>query len=534
MKLYIFSLLSTFSLSKSEQLTQTGLILQHYGSTLLNSILNSVGYAQEDSEAIASHGCWCGKLDLSNHPFPEVLGGSQPFDELDEICRDWFMCRHCNDRLSGGSCNYASNEAGLTSRQYLLSGEYTMAINETYFDNSVCVTASDTCSDDTCVIDLYYANKIVEYYDNTFGAFNTTVIVDEGICASSTNNHEEKTCQGTAPYLNIVKTPPGEPAISAEQVGILTGDGWSQFNGTMNGDTHTLLYKTFTDYKMTYFGAVRACLDLNVGATLASITSEEELEFVKSSTFKEQQNYIPGYYRLGARENENEDGVFYWELNENIEENQEWTNSNSAGSGRSGEWDTRIIYLDADSGINGQFSSDSDIVLESDSQYYMCQIRKGEYSDPNSVESTQLTLSNARWADRPTYGAPGNAIDGLKPPANTLINHSASNWSPQNIFIADIPNNAQVASLQIYPRQYNPLPSNNYFHEFERYADMVVKIDDHVCTTEQSLEPRSVWVYKQYGIVYDCGNAVGSELVITNGNLWSHYSEIMAFGFVSE
>ena len=88
MKLYLFSLLSAFSLSKSEQLTQTGLILQHYGSTLLNSFMNSVGYTQQDSDAIASHGCWCGKLDLSNHPFPEYLGGSQPFDELDEICRD--------------------------------------------------------------------------------------------------------------------------------------------------------------------------------------------------------------------------------------------------------------------------------------------------------------------------------------------------------------------------------------------------------------------------------------------------------------
>ena len=165
MKLYnaIASLLS-FSLSKAEELTQTGLILQHYGSNLLNSIMSSVGYTSQDSETITSHGCWCGKLDIKNHPFPELLGGNQPIDELDEICKDWFMCRHCNDKLVGGSCSDGGNS--FTSRQNLLSGEYTMAINQTYLDSSACVESSDTCGFDTCVIDRYYANKIVEYYGN--------------------------------------------------------------------------------------------------------------------------------------------------------------------------------------------------------------------------------------------------------------------------------------------------------------------------------------------------------------------------------
>ena len=126
MKLYIIYPLCA-SLSKAAELTQTGLILQHYGSDLLNSIMSSVGYTQQDSETIVNHGCWCGKLN-NNHLYPELLGGSQPVDELDEICRDWFMCRHCNDKLVGGSCNDGDGNV-FTSRQYLLSGEYTMAIN---------------------------------------------------------------------------------------------------------------------------------------------------------------------------------------------------------------------------------------------------------------------------------------------------------------------------------------------------------------------------------------------------------------------
>ena len=128
MKLYIPSFFLSASLSKAVELTQTGLILPHYGSDLLNSIMDSIGYTQQDAEAITSHGCWCGKLDISKHPYPEFLGGHLPVDELDEICRDWFMCRHCNDKLVGGSCNDGDGNV-FTSRQYLLSGEYTMAIN---------------------------------------------------------------------------------------------------------------------------------------------------------------------------------------------------------------------------------------------------------------------------------------------------------------------------------------------------------------------------------------------------------------------
>ena len=78
------------SLSNAAELAQTGLVLQHYGSDLLNSIMGLVGYSQQDSQAIANHGCWCGKLD-KDHPYPELLGGHLPIDELDEICRDWFI-----------------------------------------------------------------------------------------------------------------------------------------------------------------------------------------------------------------------------------------------------------------------------------------------------------------------------------------------------------------------------------------------------------------------------------------------------------
>ena len=201
MKLFNFYPLFA-SLSTAAELTQTGLILQHYGSNLLSSIMSSVGnYTQQDSDDITDHGCWCGKLDIDNHPYPEYLGGKQPVDELDEICRDWFMCRHCNDKLDGGSCNDSGN--GYMARQYLLSREYTMAINETNFENSFCVESSDSCDNDTCVIDLYYASKIVSYYAENRNYFNALKVQEEGICQYMPSSGVKR-CEGEVPYLKII------------------------------------------------------------------------------------------------------------------------------------------------------------------------------------------------------------------------------------------------------------------------------------------------------------------------------------------
>ena len=51
---------------------------------------------------ILDHGCWCAKLDPTSDM--TLLGGNTPVNHLDVICRRWFMMRHCNDRLVGGSC----------------------------------------------------------------------------------------------------------------------------------------------------------------------------------------------------------------------------------------------------------------------------------------------------------------------------------------------------------------------------------------------------------------------------------------------
>ena len=302
MKFYIaYPLLA--SLSKAMELTQTGLILQQYGSDLLNSIMNSVGYTQQDSEAITSHGCWCGKLDIKNHPYPELLGGNQPIDELDEICKDWFMCRHCNDKLVGGSCNDVEN--GIMDREYLLSGEYTMAINQTFPENSVCVEASDTCASDTCVVDLYYANKILEYYDSN--SFNSTLVDSAYTCSLSSYNHEDKKCEGTVPYLKIVKIEltaeeQAEQQAEAEQADLLA-DGWATVDTSGNNNnenesedntgvipvapscestgpsTTRVVFKLFYE-SGNWYNARDKCNALGNGASLAAIFSAEEAALV--------------------------------------------------------------------------------------------------------------------------------------------------------------------------------------------------------------------------------------------------------------
>ena len=54
---------------------------------------------------LMDHGCWCAYIDPNNSA--ELLMGPTPIDALDEICRNWYLTRHCNDELIGGSCTNA-------------------------------------------------------------------------------------------------------------------------------------------------------------------------------------------------------------------------------------------------------------------------------------------------------------------------------------------------------------------------------------------------------------------------------------------
>ena len=66
----------------------------------------------------------------------------------------------------------------------------------------------DQCSDDTCVIDLHYTTKIVNYIDENGGGLDLPVEVTEQnqICTLGAVNPEMKRkCSGSVPYLRPVE-----------------------------------------------------------------------------------------------------------------------------------------------------------------------------------------------------------------------------------------------------------------------------------------------------------------------------------------
>lgn len=165
---------------------------------------------------LIDHGCWCGKINTTSDK--SILGGPQPQDDLDAICKQWYSCRHCNDHINGGSCYQAEN---LNLISYDI--EYSSEIN-----GLECIISSDSCGNDSCAIDLYYSNLIADYLESE--GLQLIKVTDASVCHpnvanrgsvaiqsaasstttsgtsnSSSSTGTELTCQGTAPYLEIVK-----------------------------------------------------------------------------------------------------------------------------------------------------------------------------------------------------------------------------------------------------------------------------------------------------------------------------------------
>lgn len=254
-----FLLFSSFKTILSTDFSRQNLVFRPYAFDLLTQFLGTQNYTVADVENVATHGCWCGKLD-PNNAYLEFLGGPDPVDELDEICKDWFKCRNCNDRLKGGSCNVE----GISSREHLLSGEYTMTIDDSDPDLSVCSYGADTCSDDTCTIDLHYVKQIWNYVDT-----NTVVpivVTNNQTCSASVQNDIVRKCEGTAPYLKPVE----ESGVDS-----FVDEGWE----TTGNDDLPVVFKLFVE-NVNWYTARDRCLALGNGASLAAIYDDDEANLV--------------------------------------------------------------------------------------------------------------------------------------------------------------------------------------------------------------------------------------------------------------
>merc|ERR1711933_479551 len=136
-----------------------------------------------------------------------------------------------------------------------------------------------------------------------------------------------------------------------------------------------------------------------------------------------------------------------------------------------------------------------------------------DYADTTEPKSVQLTLSNARFADGLYYNsgshnlAPQTAIDGTWINHNALngFAHSKSSSNPK--FLVDLPQNAVVNTVTIYPRR-------NCCQD--RYSKMTVTVGDVTCTPAQSLSTNVVKANINSGLVWNCDNAKGKHIEVVN------------------
>ena len=142
-------------------------------------------------------------------------------------------------------------------------------------------------------------------------------------------------------------------------------------------------------------------------------------------------------------------------------------------------------------------------------------------------ESVQLTLSNPKFADNKYYNSgafnlsPNAAIDGswVNHAWNNGFAHSKSANNPK--FLVDLPENAVVKTVTIYPR-------NNCC--FDRYSKMTVQVGGVTCTPAQAFSSTYVKNNIQNGLVWDCNNASGQNIEVVNKN-YIQIAEITAVGY---
>jgi len=123
---------------------------------------------------LTKHGCWCSKFDLVSHP---DIGGN-PVDDLDRLCKNWFKSRNCL-KLQNGSC-------------------HNKKIENYQLEDNTCILNSDSCTFDSCRVDLHFANQIEDFIGN-FGMKLNLVFHDDKVCKREKPLKVERECTGEFP-----------------------------------------------------------------------------------------------------------------------------------------------------------------------------------------------------------------------------------------------------------------------------------------------------------------------------------------------
>jgi len=158
---------------------------------ILNFLLGNSAGGLEFMDNILSHGCWCSRLDqLANK---SILGGSSPVDEIDEICKEWFMTRHCNDNLDGGTC-FGLNNIDFT---YQLDNSLNCNTNDVNFPTPPLIFYN-TCEFDSCMIDTWYIQSVIQHILSP--GWVPIPVTDPATCPQGLNAQAEWHCLAFAQF----------------------------------------------------------------------------------------------------------------------------------------------------------------------------------------------------------------------------------------------------------------------------------------------------------------------------------------------
>jgi len=162
---------------------------------MMNALLGGFSNGQTIIDEILAHGCWCSKIDQfsTNH----IIGGTSPIDEMDSICREWFLVRNCNDNYEGGSC-FGLNNADFT---YQINSLNCNAIDEN--NPNPPFIFFNQCEFDSCLIDTKYLTQILIYMLSTNTAWVPIPVTDPSTCPHGIFHQTDRHCVGVPPNLNL-------------------------------------------------------------------------------------------------------------------------------------------------------------------------------------------------------------------------------------------------------------------------------------------------------------------------------------------
>ena len=166
---------------------------------------------------ILDHGCHCARFDSLNDK--DYLGGNQPVDQLDEICKNWYQARKCLNNFDQGTCQNLDNDG------FNYEMQLSVDVNNKPTD-VVCSTQNsqnnrdyNDCEYDSCLVDAFYVKQVAQFINENPG-FTVQTVNDANDCPKETLLVSDRYCAGTAPEVEIVAglPPTADLGLISEQV----------------------------------------------------------------------------------------------------------------------------------------------------------------------------------------------------------------------------------------------------------------------------------------------------------------------------